>query len=241
MHAELRSAVWGASEQVCNLCSKPLGKDDVLRLPCFHMMHAACVIGYAASKPDTTTPAGYGCPQCSTSIVPGLGDNSAIAQGLREALSREGWFERVGRVLKTQQDYVDARLTDGAPSPAARAGVRERTPATPARADPVVIDMSGEVGAAAGAAATTAALAGDDGGGKYRKRGSALASLPGYASLAQLNASYGDVQVLCMNLRSWAIGLALLCGFIVFIVVGVAVRESASGSRARAPRPGVLP
>lgn len=68
---------------VCSLCREAVeesaggggggdgfdGPLPVIRLGCFCLFHADCLAAHTDALPETTTPAGYACPDCTMPIV----------------------------------------------------------------------------------------------------------------------------------------------------------------------------
>jgi hypothetical protein len=79
----------------CGLCKKHLEEseaDDVIRFLCLDMFHMKCIDDYGAKMPNNTALAGFGCPTCSTPLVPASVEPSPLVSDIISRLSNFTWI-----------------------------------------------------------------------------------------------------------------------------------------------------
>ncbi|KAK6638799.1 hypothetical protein RUM43_007068 [Polyplax serrata] len=76
---------------VCDLCMFELGKDDCVRLSCYHVFHWACIDDMGQKIPNTTAPSEYTCPTCRTPLFPPSHLVSPVAEALKQKLASVNW------------------------------------------------------------------------------------------------------------------------------------------------------
>lgn len=85
----------------CCHCQEVLeegGSSQTTRLGCLHIIHTSCLVSNIKSYPPHTAPAGYVCPQCSTSIWPPKSvkdSGSRLHSQLKEAIMQTGMEKNV--------------------------------------------------------------------------------------------------------------------------------------------------
>eukprot|EP00211_Chloroparvula_japonica_P014556 CAMPEP_0119123280 /NCGR_PEP_ID=MMETSP1310-20130426/3271_1 /TAXON_ID=464262 /ORGANISM="Genus nov. species nov., Strain RCC2339" /LENGTH=228 /DNA_ID=CAMNT_0007113065 /DNA_START=41 /DNA_END=724 /DNA_ORIENTATION=+ len=85
-------------EPTCALCHSSF-RGDSFRLMCLHLFHKACLDAYCEKKySEHTALAGFGCPVCSSAIVPPVAERSILAAEIRKALANTPWAVQAGFV-----------------------------------------------------------------------------------------------------------------------------------------------
>ncbi|CAH1450457.1 unnamed protein product [Lactuca virosa] len=82
----------------CQAVLEEGGGSQTTRLGCLHIIHTSCLVSNIKSYPPHTAPAGYVCPQCSTSIWPpkSIKDSgSRLHSQLKEAIIQTGMEKNV--------------------------------------------------------------------------------------------------------------------------------------------------
>lgn len=82
----------------CQAVLEEGGGSQTTRLGCLHIIHTSCLVSHIKSYPPHTAPAGYVCPQCSTSIWPPKSvkdSGSRLHSLLKEAIIQTGMEKNV--------------------------------------------------------------------------------------------------------------------------------------------------
>jgi len=84
-------------ESLCGVCKGNLASDseNSIRLCCYHLFHPECIDVYAATLPESTSLFGYPCPKCSGPILPENGNESTLANTIRNKFSMSMWAENI--------------------------------------------------------------------------------------------------------------------------------------------------